>query len=123
MLPALDSTGIGPETFAYISDDGSFTGSSSGPTAAQLAFNAQHGFYITGADYILRPEVLESSFYAWRATGDTKYLDNAVAAIDSFNKFLTATVGFAGINDVNNPGSTKIDDTQSFWFAEVLKYL
>ncbi|KDQ31758.1 glycoside hydrolase family 47 protein [Pleurotus ostreatus PC15] len=117
------ATGIGPETFAYISDDGSFTGSSNSPSAAQLAFNAQHGFYITGADYILRPEVLESNFYAWRATGDTKYLDNAVAAIESFNKFLPATVGFAGINDVNNPNSTKIDDTQSFWFAEVLKYL
>ncbi|KAG5220828.1 glycoside hydrolase family protein [Salix suchowensis] len=90
---------------------------------SQLAFNAQHGFYITGADYILRPEVLESNFYAWRATGDIKYLDNAVAAINSFNRFLRATVGFAGINDVNNPNSTKIDDTQSFWFAEVLKYL
>ncbi|KAF4583556.1 maturation of Asn-linked oligosaccharides protein [Pleurotus pulmonarius] len=120
---ASTATGIGPETFAYISDDGSFTGSSNSPSAAQLAFNAQHGFYITGADYILRPEVLESNFYAWRATGDTKYLDNAAAAIDSFNKFLPATVGFAGINDVNNPNSTKIDDTQSFWFAEVLKYL
>ncbi|KAF9495142.1 glycoside hydrolase family 47 protein [Pleurotus eryngii] len=117
------ATGIGPETFAYISDDGSFTGSSNGPSAAQLAFNAQHGFYITRADYILRPEVLESNFYAWRATGDIKYLDNAVAAINSFNRFLRATVGFAGINDVNNPNSTKIDDTQSFWFAEVLKYL
>ncbi|KAL4255270.1 alpha-1,2-Mannosidase [Pleurotus pulmonarius] len=99
---ASTATGIGPETFAYISDDGSFTGSSNSPSAAQLAFNAQHGFYITGADYILRPEVLESNFYAWRATGDTKYLDNAAAAIDSFNKFLPAT---------------------SFWFAEVLKYL
>ncbi|KAG5219755.1 glycoside hydrolase family protein [Salix suchowensis] len=96
-LTALDSTGIGPESFAYISADGS--------------------------DYILRPEVLESNFYAWRVTGDTKYLDNAAAAIDSFNKFLPATVGFAGIDDVNDPNSEKIDDTESFWFAEVLKYL
>ncbi|KAF9494946.1 glycoside hydrolase family 47 protein [Pleurotus eryngii] len=117
------ATGIGPESFAYISADGSFTGSSSRPTADQLAFNDKHGFYITGSDYILRPEVLESNFYAWRVTGDTKYLDNAAAAIDSFNKFLPATVGFAGIDDVNDPNSEKIDDTESFWFAEVLKYL
>ncbi|KAG9221641.1 hypothetical protein CCMSSC00406_0005554 [Pleurotus cornucopiae] len=117
------ATGIGPESFAYISADGSFTGSSGRPTADQLAFNDKHGFYITGSDYILRPEVLESNFYAWRVTGDTKYLDNAAAAIDSFNKFLPATVGFAGIDDVNDPNSEKIDDTESFWFAEVLKYL
>ncbi len=56
-------------------------------------------------------------------TGDTKYLNNAAAAIDSFNKFLPATVGFACIDDVNDPNSEKIDDTESFWFAEVLKYL
>ncbi|KAF4583366.1 alpha-1,2-Mannosidase [Pleurotus pulmonarius] len=117
------ATGIGPESFAYISADGSFTGSSRRPTADQLAFNEKHGFYITGSDYILRPEVLESNFYAWRVTGDTKYLNNAAAAIDSFNKFLPATVGFAGIDDVNDPNSEKIDDTESFWFAEVLKYL
>ncbi|KAJ8474678.1 hypothetical protein ONZ45_g15868 [Pleurotus djamor] len=117
-----NSTGIGPESFAYISDDGSFTGGSN-PSRSQLAFNAQHGFYITGADYILRPEVLESNFYAWRVTGDTKYLDNAARAIDSFNKFLPATVGIGGLFDVNNVNSDKVDDTESFWFAEVLKYL
>ncbi|KAJ8517937.1 hypothetical protein ONZ45_g4936 [Pleurotus djamor] len=116
------ATGIGPESFAYISDDGSFTGGSN-PSRSQLAFNAQHGFYITGADYILRPEVLESNFYAWRVTGDTKYLDNAARAIDSFNKFLPATVGIGGLFDVNNVNSDKVDDTESFWFAEVLKYL
>ncbi|KAL0959971.1 hypothetical protein HGRIS_011633 [Hohenbuehelia grisea] len=119
---ASDATGIGPEAFAFISSDGNFTGGSA-PTPQQLAFYEKHGFYITAADYILRPEVLESNFYAWRATGDTKYLDRAAAAVDSFNQFLPATVGFGGIDDVNNKNSTKIDDTESFWFAEVLKYL
>ncbi|KAF9049291.1 seven-hairpin glycosidase [Hymenopellis radicata] len=52
-----------------------------------------------------------------------KYLDRAASAIDSFNKFLPATVAFAPINDVNDEDSTKIDDMESFWFAEVLKYL
>lgn len=85
----------------------------------------EHGYYITAADYIQRPEVLESNFYAWRVTGDTKYLDRARDAIKSFNKYLSTPsgTGFAGINDVNNPETTQIDDTESFWFAEVLKYL
>jgi mannosyl-oligosaccharide alpha-1,2-mannosidase len=67
--------------------------------------------------------VLESNFYAWRVTGDTKYLDRAHSAVDSFNKYLAARTGFAGIYDVNSRTSTKIDQTESFWFAEVLKYL
>ncbi|VDB96027.1 unnamed protein product [Peniophora sp. CBMAI 1063] len=121
---ASTATGIGPESFAFISNEpnGSFTGGDP-PTAEQLAFYNKHGFYITGADYIERPEVLESQFYAWRATGDTKYLDRAVSAVASFNKFLQTRTGFAGINDVNNATTTKIDDMESFWFAEVLKYL
>lgn len=118
----LGRTGIGPEAFAFISSDGNFTGGSL-PTASQLAFYEKHGYYITSQPYILRPEVLESNFYAYRATGDPKYLDRAASAVESFNKFLSVPNGFAGLNDVNNAMSTKIDDMESFWFAEVLKYL
>ncbi|KDR80123.1 hypothetical protein GALMADRAFT_223020 [Galerina marginata CBS 339.88] len=117
-----DATGIGPEAFAFISSDGNFTGDGA-PSAAQLAFYQKNGYYITASDYILRPEVLESNFYAFRVTGDSKYLDRAASAVASFNKFLKTPTGFAGLNDVNDANTTKIDDTESFWFAEVLKYL
>ena len=123
VLTPSDSTGIGPETLAYISSDGNYTGASSPLTAAQIEFYNEHGYYITGSDYILRPEVLESNFYAWRATGNTKYLDNAASAIQSFKKYLPTTVAYAGINDVNDVASTKNNDMASFWFGEVLKYL
>ncbi|KAF8837975.1 glycoside hydrolase family 47 protein [Paxillus ammoniavirescens] len=119
---ASTATGIGPEEFAYISSDGNYTGGSA-PDEEQLQFYNEHGFYITAPDYILRPEVLESNFYAWRVTGDTKYLDNAASAIKSFQQYLTTTVAYTGIDDVDNTESTKIDDMESFWFAEVLKYL
>jgi len=119
---ASTATGIGPESFAFISSDGSFTGGSN-PTSQQTAFYNQHGFYITGADYILRPEVLESNFYAWRVTGNTKYLDRAASAVKSFNQFLKAKTAFAGISNVDSTSSSKFDDMESFWFAEVLKYL
>jgi mannosyl-oligosaccharide alpha-1,2-mannosidase len=56
-------------------------------------------------------------------TGDTKYLDNAASALKSFQKYLPATVAYTGLYDVNDRGSTQIDDMESFWFAEVLKYL
>ncbi|KAF8889714.1 glycoside hydrolase family 47 protein, partial [Infundibulicybe gibba] len=119
---ASTATGIGPESFAYISSDGTFTGGSN-PTSQQTAFYNKHGFYITGADYILRPEVLESNFYAWRVTGDTKYLDRAASAVKSFNQFLKVKSAFAGITNVDSVSSSMFDDMESFWFAEVLKYL
>ena len=116
-------TGIGPEVFAYISSDGGYTGSDA-PTAEQLDFYDQHGYYILYPDYILRPEVLESNFYAWRVTGDSKYYDRALSAVKSFNAYITVQNGGAtGLNDVNNVTAGRIDDTSSFWFAEVLKYL
>jgi mannosyl-oligosaccharide alpha-1,2-mannosidase len=69
--------------------------------------------------------VLESNFYAWRTTGDTKFLDRARDAVTSFNRYLSlpTSTGFAGIYDVDSRNSTMIDETESFWFAEVLKYL
>jgi len=83
----------------------------------------KHGYYITAADYVQRPEVLESNFYAWRVTGKQVYLERARNAVASFNKYLSTKTGFAGIYDVNNCNTTQIDETESFWFAEVLKYL
>ncbi|KAF9010160.1 glycoside hydrolase [Cyathus striatus] len=115
-------TGIGPESFAFKSADGDYTGSTLSST--QETFYNQHGYYITSSYYVLRPEVLESNFYAWRVTGDTKYLDRAASAVDSFNKYLQVEgSGFAGLTDVNDLNAGKYDDTESFWFAEVLKYL
>ena len=68
--------------------------------------------------------MLESNFYAWRVTGDEKFLDRARSAVASFNKYLSIeSGGFAGIYDVDNRNSNKVDETESFWFAEVLKYL
>lgn len=123
---ASTATGIGPETFAWVGSDsgGDYTGGAS-PSSADLEFYNEHGFYIYngGSDYIQRPEVLESNFYAWRATGDTKYLDRAQSAINSFQKYLKVSVAYSGLNDVDDTSDGRVDETQSFWFAEVLKYL
>ncbi|KAH8829477.1 glycoside hydrolase family 47 protein [Flagelloscypha sp. PMI_526] len=118
------ATGIGPEAFAYMSSDGNYTGFAD-PTQKDLDFYAQHGYYIpSGYNYYdLRPEVLESNFYAFRATGDEKYLERAASFVDSINKYLPGAVAFDAIWDVTNVNSDKIDDMESFWFAEVLKYL
>lgn len=108
-----------------MSSDGSYTGDDSDVAPDQLVFNAKNGFYIDAPYYVLRPEVLESNFYAWRVTGDTKYIDRAAAAVKSFQTYLKVpgSNGYAGLYNVNDPSADRVDDTESFWFAEVLKYL
>lgn len=121
-LSLVSRTGIGPETFAFASSDGGFTNGAA-PTSDQQDFYEKHGFYITDSDYILRPEVMESNFYAWRSTGDIKYLNRASQVTQSINKYLSVNNAYAGIEDVDSATSKKIDDMESFWFAETLKYL
>ena len=116
-------TGIGPESFGFTSKDGSYTGPNDQITCEQKCFNARHGFYPRSSAYIHRPEVLESNFYAWRVTGDVKYLERAKHAVESFNKHLQVSGGYAGLWNVDSVSGNKIDDTESFWFAETLKYL
>ena len=118
-------TGIGPEIFAFASSDGNYTGDNPA-TEAQIEFYNKHGFYITAPDYILRPEVLESNFYAWRVTGDSKYLKRSEQAIESLEKYCKVeNGGYVGLNNVDDNSSSRqlIDDTPSFWYGEMLKYL
>lgn len=119
---ASTSTKIGPQVFYFKSSDGTYTGGDP-PTSSQNEFYDKHGFYIASTDYILRPEVLETNFYAWRATGNTTYLDRAASALAAFQTFLEVDGGYAGLNNVNCKACSKINDMPSFWFAEVLKYL
>ena len=70
------------------------------------------------------PTRLQSAFYAWRATGDIKYYKRAISFIDSINNYLRTPDGlFAPIEDVTSTSPDFIDDLESFWFAETLKYL
>lgn len=119
-------TQIGPETFRW-QDDGSLlpTNSTKNPPApaAQAAFFKKAGFWIQDGQYVLRPEVIESYYYAYRATGDTKYQDWAWDAFLAVNKTCAAGSGYSAINNVNVAGGGGFQDFQeSFWFAEVLKY-
>ncbi|KAF8609188.1 glycoside hydrolase family 47 protein [Ceratobasidium sp. AG-I] len=118
------ATGIGPEVFAFIGPDGNWTGGAP-PSAADLEFYNQNGFYVYNgyAYYDLRPEVLESNFYAWRATGDIKYYNRAVEGLESIKKYCRPGTGVAGIYDVRSTNSSYIDQTESFFFAEVMKYI
>lgn len=108
------ATGIGPEIFGWDSAE---------VPADQAAFFNKSGFYIRDAGYQLRPEVIESFYYAYRATGDTKYQQWAWDAFLAINATTRVGSGYSSIENVNVEGGGGFTDFQeSFWFAEVLKY-
>ncbi|KAI9690667.1 MAG: maturation of Asn-linked oligosaccharides protein [Bogoriella megaspora] len=125
-------TKIGPEIFRWTVGNANVScsapnatapGSCPGVPANQSAFYEKAGFFITNGAYILRPEVIESFYYAYRVTKDQKYRDYAWNAFVAINTTTRAGSGYAEIGNVNAPdGGTKNDFQDSFLFAEVLKY-
>ena len=109
------TTRIGPEVFNW---------NQTAAPANQSAFYDKNGFFIEVADYDLRPEVVESYFYAYQVTKDRKYQDWAWDAFLAINATCRMTFGFTAISDVNAPGGgSKLDLQESFFFAELMKYL
>lgn len=73
---------------------------------------------------MLRPEVLESVYYAYRATGDSKWQDHAWNAFKAINQTCRVENGFAGLNNVMQAdGGGHETKMESFWLAETMKYL
>ncbi|ODA75889.1 hypothetical protein RJ55_08530 [Drechmeria coniospora] len=117
--------GIGPEVFRWV--DAALPADASRnepPPASQKDFYARAGFYTTAGAYILRPETVESIYYAYRLTGDPTWQDMAWQAFQSITAVCGTGSAYAQLNDVMKPdGGGFIDQMQSFWMAETLKYL
>jgi mannosyl-oligosaccharide alpha-1,2-mannosidase len=118
------ATGIGPEIFAWQDSAHPPNATNNPPAPAdQAAFYNASGFWIPNGAYVLRPEVMESYYYAYRATGDAKYQEWAWEAFRRVNATCRVGSGYSSVRDVNREGGGGFHDFQeSFWFAEVLKY-
>lgn len=88
-------------------------------------FNSKSGFWITESSYNLRPEAIESYYYAYRMTKDEKYRDWAWDAWQAIDKTARLDRGYNYLRDVNVPdGANRAGDNQeSYFFSETLKYL
>ncbi|KAK5999737.1 hypothetical protein QM012_005143 [Aureobasidium pullulans] len=83
-----------------------------------------NAFRISDGRFRLRPEVLETWYYAYRATKDPKYRDWSWAAFEAINRYCRTETGFSSITDVDAPnGGGRGDVQESFVFAEVMKYV
>ncbi|KAK4459283.1 glycoside hydrolase [Cladorrhinum samala] len=118
------ATGIGPEIFQWQDSRTPLNSTNNpAPPADQVKFYSGAGFWVSNGGYVLRPEVIESYYYAYRATGDTKYQEWAWEAFKAINASCRVGSGYSSIVDVNKEGGGGFKDFQeSFWFAEVLKY-
>lgn len=114
------NSGIAPERFVWIDPrDTSYN-----PPADQADFYAKNGYWTSSPEYPLRAEVAESIYYAYRATGNSKYQDYAWAIFESLLEQTRAGSGFSGLRDtVQANGGEKDDTQQSFFLGETLKYL
>ncbi|KAL0941175.1 uncharacterized protein CTRU02_203938 [Colletotrichum truncatum] len=74
--------------------------------------------------YILRPEAIESIFLLYRMTGRQDLQDIAWRMFESIVKSTQTKHAHSAIADVTaNPTQTnKLDEMESFWLAETLKY-
>ncbi|XP_061758572.1 ER degradation-enhancing alpha-mannosidase-like protein 2 [Nerophis ophidion] len=71
--------------------------------------------------YPLRPELMESAMYLFRATGDHTYLQLGLDALESIEKIAKTPCGYASVKDVRDH---QLDNRmESFFLAETLKYL
>ena len=74
--------------------------------------------------YDLRPEIIESIFVLYRATGRQDLLDSAWTLFESLQKATEVANGNAAVSDITNPDGepSHLDSMGSFWMAKTLKY-
>jgi mannosyl-oligosaccharide alpha-1,2-mannosidase len=72
-----------------------------------------------------RPEAIESLFVMYRITGDPTLADSAWRMFQSINNATMTKFAHSAIADVTTSKeqeSQKLDECESFWMAETLKY-
>ena len=75
---------------------------------------------VTSPSYHLRPEIIESAYYLYHATGDVKYRLMGKEFFDDFVKHCRSKTGYAALKSVVS--KEKDDSMESFLFAETFKY-
>lgn len=87
----------------------------------------QDDIYVKGADAhnLLRPETVESLYYLYQLTGESKYQDLGWKIFQAFERHTRLDEqGYTSINNVKNSESPGWRDTmESFFLGETLKYL
>jgi len=71
--------------------------------------------------YPLRPEIMESAYYLYYYTKDSRYLEMASTFIGSLVHYCKTGSGYAALHSVET--REKEDRMESYFLAETMKYL
>ena len=77
---------------------------------------------VNAAKYILRPEAIESVFIMYRITGEDYWRKKGWKMFEAIRKYTSAAFGASAISDVMAEAPVTLDEMESFWLAETLKY-
>lgn len=93
-------------------------------------FRSRDGPYIKENDAfsLLRPETVESLYYLWTVTKDSKWRDAGWEIFQAIEKVAKVPIaqggGYSSMGNVNaEDGGSRRDSMESFFLAETLKYL
>ena len=101
-----------------------YTSNPSGIACDQVTIQHDGNIRCKNDIYLLRPEVVESIFYAWRETHDQKWRDYAEKIWKSIQKHCEVkSGGFTDVRYVSRKTPEKIDKQESWFLAETIKYL
>jgi hypothetical protein len=79
-------------------------------------------YVIKTADYLLRPETIESFYIMWKVTGDPKWRQRGWLIYQAIERETRTDAGYAVLTSVTEKHSQQ-DEMPSFFLAETLKYL
>lgn len=119
-------SGLGPLEWAWYNENNEAYNPEDDHNTPERKWAAKYGYFIPEGDesWDVRPEPIESLFYAHRITGDPIWQEYAWQVFVAINETARNDIGFAEVNNVNMPyGGTLNNALDSFFFAEVLKYL
>lgn len=118
------AVGIGPEGFRWIDSAQPINNDTNRPPPPEQAdFYEEAGFWATSTAYILRPETVETLYYAYRVTGDKKFQDMAWQAFENIEAAAKTGAAYSSLSDVTVEDGGYINKMESFWLTETLKYL
>ncbi|CRK31469.1 hypothetical protein BN1708_005471, partial [Verticillium longisporum] len=125
--PGLEPCAWDKERWLSLSDTATLTamaaggGDGDGDTATERPAPRGH-WRVDDPRYLLRPEAVESLFVLYRITGEAELQDMAWDMWRAIDKATATDGAFAALRDVTAEAPEQVDEMESFFLAETLKY-
>jgi len=94
-----------------------------GDEPVTAASDEEKDYSVRGAQYLLRPETIESIYLMWLTTGDVKWRERGWGIYQAIETYTHTPYGYACVSNIEMIPPKQFDSMPSYFFAETLKYL